>query len=206
MNDRRLQSENLKDGAAYMPGDFRSTNPEEFIEARNKSKRPGFLSALAPADLSDHKLWMNEEGTVGVAVDPEGDVQNVFNNGGTKGAAAHAVVHAIEQGGKTLDAYDGFLPEYYRQFGFQETGRMKFNPRTQGFRDSLQDGALPPRGVLITGGDRWSESSVRGDTVSDGDQRGGGITHAGDRHPIRGPAPRTAPPGRAARSPTHGPR
>lgn len=57
-----------------------------------------------------------------------GDVQNVFNNGGPKGAAAGAIVAAIANEGRTLDCYDGFLPSYYRQFGFEETGRMKFNP------------------------------------------------------------------------------
>jgi len=74
--------------AGFLPGDFRSSNPEDFIESRNKSKRPGFLSPLAPADLRDHKLLMNKEGTVGVAIDPQGDIQNVFNNGGAKGEAA----------------------------------------------------------------------------------------------------------------------
>jgi hypothetical protein len=27
-----------------------------------------------------------------------------------------------------LDAFDPFLPRYYHQFGFQETGRAKFDP------------------------------------------------------------------------------
>jgi hypothetical protein len=57
-----------------------------------------------------------------------GDIQNVFNNGGPKGAAAGAIVAAIGAGGRTLDCFDGFLPSYYHQFGFEETGRMKFNP------------------------------------------------------------------------------
>jgi hypothetical protein len=61
-------------------------------------------------------------------VDPHGDVQNVFNNGGPKGAGGKALVAAIENGGRTLDCYAGFLPRFYRQFGFVETGRMKFNP------------------------------------------------------------------------------
>jgi hypothetical protein len=108
---------------------FKNVKPEEFIAQRNKSTRAGFLSELKPEDIKSHKLFTNHEGTVGAAVSPEGDIQNIFNNGGPKGHAAHAIGHAIEQhGGKTLDAYDGFLPDYYRQFGFHETGRMKFNP------------------------------------------------------------------------------
>lgn len=108
---------------------FKEVKPEEFIEHRNKSSKPEFLSDLKPEHITKHKLFTNQDNTVGAAVSPEGDIQNVFNNGGEKGAGAHAVAHAIQQhGGKTLDAYDPFLPRYYRQFGFKETGRMKFNP------------------------------------------------------------------------------
>ena len=73
-------------------------------------------------------LLASVDGKVGVAVDKDGDIQNVFNNHGPKGAGAYAMIEAIKQGGRTLDAYDGFLPGYYRQFGFEETGRMAFNP------------------------------------------------------------------------------
>jgi len=108
---------------------FKEVKPEEFIQHRNKSAKPEFLSDLKPEDIKNHKLFTNQDNTIGAAVSPEGDIQNVFNNGGEKGAGAHAVAHAIEHhGGRTLDAYDGFLPKYYRQFGFHETGRTKFNP------------------------------------------------------------------------------
>jgi hypothetical protein len=115
---------------SFMPGgrpQFKSVSPEEFITQRNKSKRPQYLSELNPEDIRHHQLYTNQEGTTGVAIDPHGDIQNVFNNGGPQGAGAHAVTHAIANGGRTLDAYDHFLPAYYRQFGFNETGRMKFN-------------------------------------------------------------------------------
>jgi hypothetical protein len=115
---------------SFMPGgrpQFKSVSPEEFITQRNKSKRPQYLSELNPEDIRHHQLYTNPEGTTGVAIDPHGDIQNVFNNGGPQGAGAHAVAHAIANGGRTLDAYDHFLPAYYRQFGFNETGRMKFN-------------------------------------------------------------------------------
>jgi hypothetical protein len=66
---------------------------------------------------------------VGAAVDPNGDIQNVFNNSGIQGAGAHAVIHAINNlGGRTLDAFEPHPPRYYAQFGFQETGRAKFDP------------------------------------------------------------------------------
>ena len=109
-------------------GGFGSIAPEAFIAARNKSTRAGYMSPLEPSDIQAHTLFTNRDHTVGAAVDPSGDVQNVFNNGGPKGAGADAVVEAIRRGGRTLDAYAPYLPEFYHQLGFEETGRMKFNP------------------------------------------------------------------------------
>ena len=112
----------------WSPDWQRGATPSEFIKARNLTTRPGFLSPLVPEDISNHKLFLSADGTVGVAVSPEGDIQNVFNNGGPKGAGTEALLTAMRNGGKTLDCYDGHLPEFYTQFGFVETGRMKFNP------------------------------------------------------------------------------
>ena len=104
------------------------TSPRAFVESRDVSSRQQFLSAHPAEELAKHTLLMNRDGNVGISIDPHGDVQNVFNNGGPKGGAAKAMVAAIENGGRTLDCYDGFLPSYYAQFGFKETQRMKFNP------------------------------------------------------------------------------
>jgi len=82
---------------------------------------------LKPSDLAGQKSLISKDGKVGVAISSEGDIQNVFNNGGPKGAASDAMFTAIKAGGRTLDAFDGFLPDYYAQFGFVETGRIKFN-------------------------------------------------------------------------------
>jgi len=108
--------------------EFISPSPSEFITARDKSTRQNYLSPLKPDDLSEHTLLTTPDKTVGAAIDPQGDLQNVFNNGGPKGAAADVIVAAIGKGANTLDCYDGHLPRYYRQFGFVETGRIKFNP------------------------------------------------------------------------------
>lgn len=108
---------------------FKEVSPEDFIAARSGTTRPEFLSDLKPGDLTQHKLFTNRDGTVGAAVDPNGDLQNVFNNSGVQGAGGHAIVHAINNlGARTLDAFDGHLPHRYAQFGFQETGRAKFDP------------------------------------------------------------------------------
>ena len=106
---------------------WEKTTPEKFIKLRNRTTRPGFLSPLEPADLADHQLFTAHGGTVGFALDPQGDMQNLFNNGGPKGSGVDGMVEAIDRGGRTGDAFDGFLPGLYAQLGLEETGRVKFN-------------------------------------------------------------------------------
>lgn len=101
--------------------------PAEFIVARNNTKYPGFLSPLAEDEIKNHKLILSHDNTVGAALSPEGDIQNVFNNNGPKKAGFEAVLEAMRRGGYTLDAFDHFLPGLYSQLGFRETGRVKFN-------------------------------------------------------------------------------
>ncbi len=116
----------LADEAPAAAG-WRQETPEAFVDARARTKRPGFLSSGTPEELHGSKLYTSHDGMVGVGVTGV-DIANVFNNGGPKGAGVDAVVHAIENGGRTLDAYDGYLVNLYGQLGFVETGRMKFNP------------------------------------------------------------------------------
>lgn len=101
---------------------------EMFIEARNKTKRPGFLSPLSPDELFDRQIYLMHNGTVGYAIDPLGDMQNLFNNGGPRGAGTVAIMDGLANGGKTLDAFSGHLTRLYSQLGFVETGRMDFDP------------------------------------------------------------------------------
>jgi hypothetical protein len=105
-----------------------SPSPKEFISARQASTRPGFLSPLTEADLNDAKLYLTHDSTVGGAMQPDGDMGNLFNNGGPKGAGAEVLLQMMDEGGITADAFDGYLPGLYANFGLAETGRMKFNP------------------------------------------------------------------------------
>jgi hypothetical protein len=71
---------------------------------------------------------MNTAGS-GVAVSQGLDICNLFRNPPVpKGLGAHALVLAIEAGGRTLDCYDPVLPDYYATFGFAETARVRFDP------------------------------------------------------------------------------
>jgi hypothetical protein len=101
--------------------------PDEFIMARDASTRPYFLTPYTKEELKNFDLRLNQEG-VGYALTPQKDLVNVFNNSGVKGAGVDAVIQAIKDGAKTLDCFDGFLPEYYKKFGFVEIKRSPWNP------------------------------------------------------------------------------
>ncbi len=117
-------------GASYnaeeLTNKFKNVSPEQFIEARSKSTRPQYLSPYTAEEAGKHKLYLTDEG-VGFALTPENDLVGVFNNSDRKGAGKEAVLHAISQGAKTLDAFDEFLPKYYNDFGFTEVRREPFN-------------------------------------------------------------------------------
>lgn len=103
-----------------------NVTPREFIDARNATTRPGFLSPLTEADLAGKTLVLSTDGKVGYMLAPDGYAGNLFNNGGPKGAGKAAMIHAIEHGAGYLDCFDGFLPDLYHEYGFVETGRLKF--------------------------------------------------------------------------------
>jgi hypothetical protein len=102
---------------------------EERMSAEGKLRE--FGTSPMPDDLlewKDHKLFLNEQGTAGFAISPDGDLQQVFN-GGRKGLGEEMIEYAITQGAKTLDAYDDGLPDFYRRFGFSETQRDAWDPQ-----------------------------------------------------------------------------
>lgn len=132
----------------------------------------------------------------------------VSNAPGSKGTAAPSVIaKALEEGVTVLDAFavpsgrfkDGFLPEYYSEFGFEEVGRVPFDKNMyiddhgeQAYKDLLDawksDGwseemGMPPVVVM-----RWSgkdadraaaAAKIRGtDTSSSGGQTFGLVSEA----------------------------
>ena len=63
-------------------------------------------------------------------------VSVINNETGAKGVGKSTVLKAIEEGATALDAFavptkeysDGFLPDFYGSFGFEEVGRVDFDP------------------------------------------------------------------------------
>jgi hypothetical protein len=116
------------------PDGTRPATVAEFLEARatweaNTPQREFGTSPLpTPVEIKDHKLFLNESGTAGFAISPDGDLQQVFS-GGYRGLGGELVEYAITQGARTLDAYDAGLPDYYKRFGFVESGRDAWDPQ-----------------------------------------------------------------------------
>lgn len=75
------------------------------------------------------RTFMNENGTVGVGVAPDGDIVAVFKNknGGPRKALDTMMPIAIEQGGDRLDCYGDGLVDVYTRYGFEPVARVAFN-------------------------------------------------------------------------------
>lgn len=120
-------------GGAFGGVEWEHPPPEEFVANVRKfidddPEMGAFLTVHSPSELEGYTLIGTENGAVGVAVSPEGDLQNLYNHSGPSGAGEEAIERAIEAGGRTLDCYDGFLRDLYVDHGFRETGRMEFDP------------------------------------------------------------------------------
>jgi len=99
-----------------------------FISARNMSERSPYISQSSVDDLKGVSLFLSSDDKVGYGVTKDGDLVNVFNNGGEKGSGSAAVLQAIsEHKAKTLDCFDGKLPQIYSRAGLVPVGRMKFD-------------------------------------------------------------------------------
>lgn len=122
-----------------LPQDIENGN--SFYNAISQAKADlGDLGAsvhtYTPEEYSQMKMFLSEDGLSGVAVKPDGDIVSVFVNPNAKaanyigkgGGRGHALVELAKQnGGTKLDAFDTYLPDFYKKHGFEETGRDVWN-------------------------------------------------------------------------------
>jgi len=121
-------------GEVAPPVSFKDANPEEFLEARNSSPRKQYLTTMLPGDVNNVLLEgghvkMSPDGKAGYLVTKDGDLQSVFNNSDVKGLGALAIKDALRNGAKKLDAFSGFLSDYYKRFGFKTYEVVKFDEK-----------------------------------------------------------------------------
>lgn len=88
-----------------------------------RDRRPEIRDATsAPAELPDGgRYYVAADGLSGFGVADGGELVGVFSI--PRGRGAELVTAAIARGAARLDCFDGYLPRFYAQHGFTETGR-----------------------------------------------------------------------------------
>jgi len=118
-------------GRGPLTAKFKEAAPEDFRAAldKNLSERyAAFVTKYSPQEYAEMgaRTYLMEGGKTGFAIKPDGDIISVFSNDGGGRAAIQA---AVEFGGRKLDCFDGFLPRFYKRFGFQEYDRWQWDDR-----------------------------------------------------------------------------
>ena len=102
----------------------------DMIAAAMKEHRTGSsVEVYKPEEYNGMRLFLTLDGKAGYALNGD-DIVSVFKAPETKGRrgwSAYALAHAVEMGGRRLDAFDTRLPELYAMGGFEATGRVAFN-------------------------------------------------------------------------------
>jgi len=174
---------------AAVKGDFEPVEPNEFADQIKKNKSSATLSQYSPEELAAMQLYGLARHDIYYALNPveehfatgqpETDVVSVMNNGkGRPGVATPAVMlHAIENGATTLDAWDvptakANLPDRYARFGFKEIARLPYDEESYGppsealtdswRKDGWKDGdPYPEVSVMKYGGIDGTEAPPR---------------------------------------------
>lgn len=105
---------------------------QALVAGRNSNAQNGWcVTPKSAQELAEGNVrtFMNENGTVGVGIAPDGDIVAVFKNqnGGPKRALDTMMPIAIEQGGDRLDCYGEGLVYTYENYGFVPVARVEFN-------------------------------------------------------------------------------
>ncbi|USH44658.1 acetyltransferase [Streptomyces phage BroPlease] len=90
--------------------------------ARADSPRIADATSTPDEMPDDARYYLTADGLSGFGVAAHGDLIGLFSR--VKGRGASLVQAAIDRGAVSLDCFDGFLPDYYAGFGFQETERV----------------------------------------------------------------------------------
>jgi hypothetical protein len=98
----------------------------EFLNAIQRMRQSGEqfknnLHQYNPDEYAAMKTFLAPDKQSGYALKHDGELVNVFSN--VIGRGDQVVQHAISQGAKHLDAFDGHLPKLYGRHGFKEYKR-----------------------------------------------------------------------------------
>ena len=101
--------------------------------ARTMDQQNGW--AVSPQDankLQGKRLLMDANGTIGLAITSDGDIEAVFKNKAlnkTRHALDGVMPQTLAAGGTKLDCYGENLVKAYERYGFVPVARVEFNPK-----------------------------------------------------------------------------
>lgn len=112
-------------------------NPQTFHTAISTSQdnnaHSAFVHVYDPEEYAEKRLFLVNAGCAGCAVTKDGDIVSVFKNDDmakkddVEKISIALLLTAIENGGKKLDCFDGFLPKNYMKHGFIPVCKVRFN-------------------------------------------------------------------------------
>lgn len=110
---------------------FIASTPRFFVSQINKhldSQYKSFVTVYSAQEYDEMgaRCHVSSTGQSGYAIKSDGDIISVFSKSGS-GEGKHALVSAIVNGGSKLDCFDGFLPQFYTQYGFVEYERWNWD-------------------------------------------------------------------------------
>lgn len=109
-------------------GDFEINNYQKFSNDLKNSKRKEFLSQYTPEELKELEIttYTLKDYPIGFAL-KDGYLSGVHNNSNIKGLGNVLVEKAKELGATKLDHFEGYLSKFYKDLGYEETKRDKWN-------------------------------------------------------------------------------
>ena len=128
----QIKQELSRQGKTYVelkPSESPASFYSDIERAKQGNKHGAYVAQHTVEEYGDMLLLTGDNGNVGVAVTPDGDIVSVFKNpeSSAKGAVSSILLTAIENGGIKLDNFDGWLSRMYAGHGFIPVSRCAFN-------------------------------------------------------------------------------
>ena len=128
----QIKQELSRKGKTYVelkPSESPASFYSDIGRAKQGNKHGAYVAQHTVEEYGDMLLLTGDNGNVGVAVTPDGDIVSVFKNpeSSAKGAVSSILLTAIENGGVKLDNFDGWLSRMYAGHGFIPVSRCAFN-------------------------------------------------------------------------------
>lgn len=110
-------------------------------EALKDQKFKASVTVHSAEDFSKMRMFISEDGSVGVTLNDEGFLGGGFSDPTIKrpNNIAQMLILGIKEGATTAEAFDTILPNYYAKFGLKAVSRTAFNDE---YRPTIENGAL----------------------------------------------------------------